>query len=331
MLAFQLAVVASALLRASKLDGDDPKAAGKQALDQNPSTCKQQSNNLCDPGNPNAKPILISGSPGSGTHSVVALFEMNGIQLGHESVGASGSVAWPYMVDAKKIYTGFHGDFHSCPWLSPTQTTFRHVFHLVRCPIDVISSMTSHRDCSLNYESRTMGFGTTAPCHKPCTNLAFLGKLWLAQQERLQSYTEGRFRIDEIPIMFQEVCRASGFKPGVCNSQLFPKRAHNQRSHPTVSWLEMKQQAPQVYTQLLAKAKEYGFGEDCTGRSHDLHLAVNESKVAQLDAEAEAVTTGCFGNDANATGDGSETDCSDGLEWVWDRKTLEQALGKKVA
>jgi hypothetical protein len=328
MLAFQLAVVASALLRASKLGGNDPKAA---EFDQNPTTsCKQESTNLCTPANPNAKPILITGSPGSGTHSVVALFEMNGIQLAHESVGASGSVAWPYMVDAKKYNLAF-SDVHSCPWLSPTHTTFRHVFHLVRCPIDVISSMTSHNDCSLNYESRTMGFGNAAPCHKPCTNLRFLGNLWLAEQERLQSYTEGRFRIDQIPIMFQEVCRASGFNPGVCNSQLFPKRAHNQRSHPTVSWLQMKQEAPEIYAQLLAKAREYGFGEDCTGGSHDLHFSANESKVLQHDAEAEVVTTGCFGNDANSTGDGSERDCSDGLEWVWDRKTLEKALGKKVA
>jgi hypothetical protein len=91
----------------------------------------------------------------------------------------------------------------------------------------------------------------------------------------------------------------------------------------------MKQQAPDVHRQLLAKAKEYGFDASCTGDVDimDVHLTGNETRTE----DAEVVTTGCFGNEGNSTHDGSETDCSDGLDWVWDRKILETALGKKMA
>jgi len=344
MLAFQLVIVASAFLRAPKLAGKDVELVEKkfslQKLRQNPSTCKPQANNLCSPGDKSAKPILISGSPGSGTHSVVALFGMNGIGLGHESVGAYGSVSWPYMVNAKKIYNPaeLYAASHSCAWLRPPETTFRHVFHVVRCPIDVISSMTSHETCSLNYESRTLGLGNTAPCTGPgCHDLEFLGKVWLAQQNLLESYTEKRFRIDEIPTMFAEICGGSGFTPEVCNSHLFPKRQHNRRTHRHVSWSEMKQRAPEVTNQLLAKAREYGFDESCTGgmdikdvRFKENETVVEDAEAAMFNPKNEVVTTGCFNNEANSTHDGSETDCSDGLDWVWDRKTLQTALRRKM-
>jgi hypothetical protein len=65
--------------------------------------------------------------------------------------------------------------------------------------------------------------------------------------------------------MFEEICRTSGFNPSVCNAQFIPKRQHNQREHRQVSWFNMRQQAPEVHQQLLAKAREYGFDEDCTG------------------------------------------------------------------
>ena len=253
------------------------------------------------------------------------------------------------MVDADALGASGMGCFGS------PHMKFRHVFHLVRCPLLVIGAMSTHRKCSLDYASKTAGLGVS---HSK--DLVSLARLWLAQQNIIESYAERRFRIDEFKSMFKEICQDSGFSVEICNSDLMPKKeVQNQRPHIKVTWAEIRRLNSSVHDELLRKAKEYGFDQACTEDSE----RVRERVVSDQD---HTVTKGFFGTESAVTGDLSlpltsgnltrnlssnltgnlsilgdnlpntsdvpdDLDRTDNMCWVWDRDVLQRALLRKTA
>ena len=178
----------------------------------------------------------------------------------------------------------------------------------------------------MDYISKTTGLGETAPCQRPCGDLVFLAKAWLAQQSILQRYAERRFRIDEFKIMFKQICHDSAFPADVCNSDLLPQDVDNHRPHEKVTWAAIKQMNPQVQEMLLAKAREYGFNEACTTdsfRARGTTVATDPKRV---------VTPGFFGTESSLErSPASEIDGTDGLDWVWDRDVFQRALSRRTS
>src|SRR3990172_6286941 len=64
-------------------------------------------------------PVLVTGFPRSGTRFMVDVFQDQGLRVGHEWIGKDGAVSWIHAV---------------------LNNSFDHTVHLVRHPLEAISS-----------------------------------------------------------------------------------------------------------------------------------------------------------------------------------------------
>eukprot|EP01040_Poterioochromonas_malhamensis_P002461 gene2461-2617_t len=89
-------------------------------------------------------PVLVTGLGGSGTHFITRELNALGFHLSHESIADQGSVSWLYGVNDYLLNTSYpFGRLleRSRSFLSPR---FSHVIHVVRNPLDQVSSFTAH-------------------------------------------------------------------------------------------------------------------------------------------------------------------------------------------
>lgn len=100
---------------------------------------------LCHP-HAEVYPLLVTGLGGCGTHYLARSLRALGVDVDHERLGSSGAVSWPYAVDDALVGLTYpHGAL-----LRPS-LRFRLVVHAVRCPLQQISSLTSHTDASFRF------------------------------------------------------------------------------------------------------------------------------------------------------------------------------------
>lgn len=268
--------------------------------------CKQLHNSLCRPSS-QSKPLLITGSGGSGTHTVAFLFSLNRINLGHEHVEEHGSVSWPYAVDV----TASNFSSEMClesneskyRWLLPTNHTFNHVVQLVRCPLDVVSALESHSLCSLKYVRDTLQLDFQ---DDELTTTKFFMSAWLKWNEHIERYANSRYRIDEFENedTLKSIANLAGFDIG--NHLVFPLSHVNHRPHDFLTWAQMRAADKDLAGQLEAKGREYGFPEPCFQDDR-------ESVPLESQARSDTIVTAH----------------EDSIFWVWNRSAivgLEQRL-----
>eukprot|EP00408_Alexandrium_pacificum_P064983 CAMPEP_0171157910 /NCGR_PEP_ID=MMETSP0790-20130122/2216_1 /TAXON_ID=2925 /ORGANISM="Alexandrium catenella, Strain OF101" /LENGTH=645 /DNA_ID=CAMNT_0011622289 /DNA_START=73 /DNA_END=2010 /DNA_ORIENTATION=+ len=230
------------------------------------------------------KPILITGTGGSGTHAISTLFRQNNIDIPHETIGKHGSVSWVYAVH----------DLHpsndrSCKWLKPARTAFNHVFHLTRCPLDIIASQTAWRpNCgkagiepNFQYMAENIPLSDPPPRYTTrARKLRFLAEAYNGWTDMIDSYVpaERRFRIeDQSKELYKSVCAQLNdpqvrcrIEPAMARAddhtgdphKDFKKSGH--RKHRDLTWAELAQVAPQLTATMREKAIAYGYGKECT-------------------------------------------------------------------
>lgn len=103
-------------------------------------------------------PLLISGLGGSGSHAISNLLRALHIDVMHESIGSFGAVAWQYAVNDVVIGSQYphHASLQRLPRISAWVPRFKECIHIVRCPIQQISSITSHLDSSFEFIQAAM-------------------------------------------------------------------------------------------------------------------------------------------------------------------------------
>ena len=100
-------------------------------------------------------PLLITGLGGSGTHAVALRLREMGVDVDHEHIAAQGAVGWMYAVN--DVISGLPYPFRGrLADSSDTSPRFEQVVHVVRCPMDQISSLTSHTRQSYDFIFRSM-------------------------------------------------------------------------------------------------------------------------------------------------------------------------------
>lgn len=275
--------------------------------------CRKSWNNLCDPqaSGVGSREVLVTGIGATGTHSLSAMFKMNGLELQHEHLGRDGSVSWPFATNI--VHTGFRK--HPCrylPWLKPPGARFRHVYHVVRCPIDTISALTTHNHCAMSYISQALRFGVREPKEG---DVRFWAKAWLKWNEFIDGYARQRFPLTEFQELYKAVCKDLGNSDEVCAAADLPESA-NHRSHGKLTWQQLSDMDAELTEEIKALATRYGFGEDCTD---DAVRAEKARKSKRALGPGAIVTHGIPGAQcSNDTG----VDCSDGIDWVWSAATL---------
>jgi hypothetical protein len=194
---------------------------------QNCTTCRQ---------------LLVTGSGGSGSHSISSELRRLMLDVPHEGLGRDGAVGWPYAVQA-----------NAYPWGATPNSPFRRVVQLVRCPIDAISSFLSHRRKSWDFIAKrcpSPGFRDTLTDlmanitaamqrrgqsiqHAPMMPrngslgsdemsqlIAFAVNAWLCWNGHVESYATGRVALERLDM--RELCLLGGFGAQRCPTQSTP-------------------------------------------------------------------------------------------------------------
>lgn len=100
-------------------------------------------------------PLLVTGLGGSGTHAVARRLREMGVDVDHEHIATHGAVAWMYAVN--DIVIGQPYPFRARLIDSSIDSPrFERVVHVVRCPMNQISSLTSHTKQTYDFIFRGM-------------------------------------------------------------------------------------------------------------------------------------------------------------------------------
>lgn len=225
-----------------------------------------------------------------------------------------GIVGWTEAVDSRKSIWGWQEHVIDEPRFH-INTRYQHVFHLVRCPIDVISSSITWLDSSLTYLRYNIKHEIEHPpqsiTHKHAetdAGIRFRMENWLRWNEHVEMYADRRLRIDEIKTLFGDVCKTLGLETQVdCAGQFMPK-VHNARKHLSLKWSDLYRIDKTLTDEIRAKAFAYGFGAECMGD-------INTSSLVNV-PELAFITRGIPGVNSCA-----DTACHDQILWEWDEQT----------
>lgn len=201
--------------------------------------------------NEDIKDLLITGCGRSGTTFTADYLKACGFDISHESAqGTQGCVSWPMAV---KYYSPF------TPY--PVNTCFRHVFHQVKDPLDVISSFYTNLP-NLNLQEwhfiRTfipeiLFFHDSALTH--------CAKYWYYWNLKAEQISEWRYRIEDIHLILDEFETRSGFHldPEILDS--LPKTInHWKLIDRKITWNDLRMAlSPEFFQNLQEMAQRYGY------------------------------------------------------------------------
>lgn len=189
--------------------------------------------------------LLIIGCARSGTAYISNILQQCGLRIGHEKTQKDGVSSWIMCVNTKHV-----------PWAvdSRRRLQFTHIFHQVRHPLKVISSVQTEGRPSWKYIIK----------HVPEIKwedppLVKGAKYWYYWNLKAETQAEWTYRVEELDTVWDEFCSRLGKK--LDRSQL-EQVAHNvnARSHQEVSWEDLQQQLdPDLYQKIRGLAQKYGY------------------------------------------------------------------------
>ena len=143
------------------------------------------------------KKLLVTGCGRSGTKYMSVLLRRLGVDVRNESMGRDGVASWCMAVDSRDSAWG----------LASAGFSFDHVFHQVRHPLAVISSAHSFRDVSWQFICAHAPISIVEPLTLRCA------KYWYYWNLAAERVADWRYRIEELPIIFEDYCERLGLEP----------------------------------------------------------------------------------------------------------------------
>jgi hypothetical protein len=134
--------------------------------------------------------FLVVGAGRSGTKYAAYLLQSLGLDIRHEAAGSDGIVSWYLAADSDSVPDG----------PPSSQFVFEHVFHQVRHPLCTIPSLASLRPDTWSFVARH------TPCSLDDPLPARCAKLWLHWNEMAEAKAEWRYRIEDLPLVYEEFC-----------------------------------------------------------------------------------------------------------------------------
>jgi hypothetical protein len=145
----------------------------------------------------NERRVLITGCGRSGTKFTALLLQGLGLDVGHEQLGADGVSSWCMAVDSV-----------DAPWgVGRRGLQFNPIFHQVRHPLKVISSLTTFTPPSWEFIARHVN----CPADDPIVIRA--AKYWYHWNRQTEHVAQWRYRIETLPGIFDEFCERLGVEP----------------------------------------------------------------------------------------------------------------------
>ncbi len=198
------------------------------------------------------KLLLITGCARSGTSYIMKVLKKSGLIVGHESVRRDGVSSWLMAVDAKEVPEG-----------EPRSgLVFEHVFHQVRHPLKVISSLHStHRPENIVWEyiiEHTPEIDLEDPHIVKCA------KYWYYWNLKAEQEAEWTYKIEEIDLLWDEFGRRLGKKIDRDGLDSTPKDANSLGAHLCdFTWADLKEQIdPDLFGDIQELAGKYGYSTE---------------------------------------------------------------------
>lgn len=202
--------------------------------------------------------LLIVSCARSGSSYIAKVLQRSGFDIGHEYIGKDGVASWVMTVDAE-----------TTPWgPSRKNMSFAHVFHQVRNPLDVISSVYTTEG------PKSWGFITsTIPEIKLSDSyLVRSAKYWYYWNLKGDELAEFTYRVEDIQNVWDEFEKRLGKKfdrsvlstitNKVNSREMKPPRSDFDRSvgRAKFTWEDLKKELdPELYEKIQQLAKKYGY------------------------------------------------------------------------
>jgi len=200
---------------------------------------------------PKPRSLLIIGCARSGTTYIARALRQRGLHIGHEQMKKDGSSSWPLAVLPVKDRSG----------IRPGKYRFAHIFHQVRDPLKVISSvyMTEGRQ-SWNYIMKHLPEIAMSDSH-----LVKCAKYWYYWNLHAEKNAEWTYAIEDLDNKWDEFDARLGKKLLPATRINVPKDKNTRltKNRTYFTWNDLKQELePELYMNIKQLAQKYGYATE---------------------------------------------------------------------
>jgi hypothetical protein len=182
--------------------------------------------------------VLITGCGRSGTTYISKLLLNCGLNVPHENLGKDGCASWFLAVDPS-------ADIH-----------FRHIFHQVRHPINVIASVTTFAQSSWDYICKSI-----PEINKQDSLIVKATKYWIYWNLKAEKRAEWTYRIENLSNEIDEMSRRLGVPLDRNVLQILSDNI-NTRPHLQLTWEKLRNEVgEELYLQVVEMSRRYGYLE----------------------------------------------------------------------
>jgi hypothetical protein len=193
------------------------------------------------------KTLLITGCAKSGTLYIASVLKANGMDFGHQRMKAEGISTWDLATNPKR------GRWKK---LRLKDYQFAHIFHQVRHPLKVISSVyRSENETSWKY------ILSQIPQIKPTdSHLVKCAKYWYYWNLKAEELAEWTYRLEDLDQLWEEFGTRIGKKIDRDKVAHVAKDLNTARPSTQFTWDDLQRELdPALYSNLRALADKYGY------------------------------------------------------------------------
>ena len=189
--------------------------------------------------------LLITGCARSGTGYISHLLQACKMEIGHEITQSHGVSSWIMCTRAKHV-----------PWAvdSRRRINFSHIFHQVRHPLKVISSVQTEGEPSWKYILKYI-----PEIKKEDPRIVKCAKYWYYWNLKAEQQAEWTYQVEKIEQVWDEFCLRLGRKLDRSQLKTVPHNI-NARSHAEFTWEDLRAQLdPDLFYNIQQLAQRYGY------------------------------------------------------------------------
>ncbi len=223
-------------------------------------------------------PILVTGLGSSGTHVLANNLRSQGVQIKHEMIDNDGAISWFYGYNDVYINSSYphHSELqsgkHNNKYLlfSPR---FKKVVHIIRCPMNQISSFTTHLSESYNFAKHSiMSTSDTvdtnivtdifpnSTCNRgDSCNLHFAAYSWLHYNRHIYQYADATFHIEDISLIMKYICNYLTISQGHIKCINTNNEYHSSYSNNNYYYIDYIYRKVIIFLSNLFNTRSYAF------------------------------------------------------------------------
>ena len=244
-------------------------------------------------------PILVTSLGSSGTHALANTLRSKGVQIKHESIDNDGSISWFYGFNDVYVNSSYphHSELssnnHKSKYLlfSPR---FKRVVHIVRCPMNQISSFTTHLPESYNFAKQSImstaddGIDSNivkdifpnSNCSRGDTcNLHFAAYSWLYYNRHIYQYADVTYPIEDLPLIIKYICNYLTISQGHIKCISTNNEYHSSYSNNNYYYIDYIHRVITVFFTNLLSPRSFAF----SSIHHKKHQEYNLSHINSFD------------------------------------------------